>query len=70
MLAINLPPLSVPAEIRAVSQINGKGHVLAHLTTNKVTPWVTWAFDDGGYYWGHYFRDHDEALADYRKRTA
>lgn len=34
--------------------------------------WVThWHnLDDGGYYYGHYFTNYDEAVADYENRIA
>jgi hypothetical protein len=49
----------VPAEI-----------VLCHLPHNTVTPFVTWQrnTDYGSTYWGHYFRDVDEAFEDFNKR--
>jgi hypothetical protein len=44
--------------------------VLAFLPHNTFHPYATWQrnTDDGGTYWGHYFADPDEALADFEKR--
>lgn len=44
--------------------------VIAFLPHNDVTPYATWQMNvaDQSTYWGHYFREADEALADYEKR--
>ena len=44
--------------------------VIAFLPHNTVTPYATWQMNvaDKSTYWGHYFRDLDEAMADYEKR--
>lgn len=57
-----LPPGEglVPAEI-----------VLVWLPHNEITPYVTWQHntkDHEGYYWGHYYREPDDALANFFKR--
>lgn len=44
--------------------------VLAHNQKNRCTPWVTWECKDGNnYYWGHYFRERDNAVDDLIKRA-
>lgn len=46
--------------------------VLYHLTGNEITPFVTWQrnLQDGGTYWGHYFRADEatEAVEDFMTR--
>jgi len=44
--------------------------VLAYLPHNDLSPYATWQMNvaDKSTYWGHYFREADEALADYEKR--
>jgi hypothetical protein len=45
--------------------------VIAFLPDNQMTPWVTWVRGklDGGYYWGHYYRDASQAWADFSMRA-
>ena len=45
--------------------------VLCHLPHNAITPWVTWQHNTDEFkstYWGHYFRDPEEAVTDFFKR--
>lgn len=46
--------------------------LLCKLPDNGVTPYVTWRSGgpngEGGRYWGHYHRDLDSALADFKTR--
>lgn len=45
--------------------------VLAFTSRLDVHPWVTWAIDEqGSAFWGHYFNDPAEALADFHERIA
>ena len=32
-------------------------------------PYVTWAYNSDGFYWGHYFVDLAEAVADFNLRS-
>ena len=44
--------------------------VLAKLPDNEITPFVTWIYNSqtGGYSAGHYFKNIEEAVTDYKTR--
>lgn len=47
-----------------------KDQVMVHMSSNEITPYVVWSFDDNGEtYWGNYFKTKEEAKAHYNNRT-
>ena len=47
-----------------------RGNKLLAVRKSSIEPFVTWEFNDNkDCYWGHYFNDLDEALADLHERA-
>lgn len=42
--------------------------VIAYSKENKCTPYVTWEYSNGRYYWGHYCTTKSGAMKDFTKR--
>lgn len=42
--------------------------VVAHNPNNRCTPYVTWEYSNGTYYWGHYCTTKKGAMMDFIER--
>lgn len=57
--------------IKLDSVFEGLEVVLGHNPNNPCTPYVTWECTSGdNYYWGHYFKEKQDAFEDWCKRIA
>lgn len=44
--------------------------VLVYRSHDKATPYVTWRYKNGEFFWGHYHDSPDSAKADFEERKA